>query len=818
MVDEGAPVTILFTDVEGSTDLRTRRGDAAAHEVLRQHEELVRGCVAEHGGREVKALGDGFMVAFASVRRALACAIGIQQAVDEELWKSPDTAVRVRIGVNTGEVVEEDGDLYGQAVNAAARIAARAEAGEILVSEVTRQLAGSGPDLSFRDRGRVRLKGFPDRWHLYGVAWEPKQRPGPTPRRAGRTPYVGREAERVELREHLHAAVRGDGGLVMIGGEPGVGKTRLAEELADEAQAAGVEVFVGHSYEREGAAPYAAFVEILESAIDRAPSAQAFRHAVGEDAAEVAKLVPKLRLLCSDIPPPLELPAEQERRLLFNSLREVIVRTARRRPLLLVLDDFQWADEPTMLFVEHLADRLGDVPVLVVATYRDTEVDIGRPLGATFESLRRRHLAHWMTIRRLPEEDVGEFVGALAGRQAPAELVRALFSETEGNPFFLEEVYRYLAEEGRLFDAEGRFRTDLRIGDLDVPAGVRLVVGRRLARLGESAQRILAAAAVIGRAFSVELLEAMEEADPDMLLDAVESAQRSHLVMAARDPSREDRFIFAHELIRQTLLSELSLTRRRRLHARVADAIERHHSGALDEHSAAIAHHLTEADADPARLFAFLVRAGRWAMAGSAFEDALRHYEAAHQLAADVAPAERAALLFELGMARRNVGRSEAAVDAWRQSVEISEAADDPETVGRVCSVACYSLSWLGRFAESIELGLRGLAALGERVNPDRGRLLGEVGMVTTGAGGYQDGMEMIDKELTLAAELGDDALLGHGLAMKAMAHWMFTEHTESVEAGLSAVELLRTAGDLWRYAGALGFVALGFPISGPFR
>src|SRR5207245_3970904 len=137
-----------------------RRGDAAAHEILRAHEELVRGCVARHGGREVKALGDGFMIAFASARKGLACAVAIQQAVEEQHRMAAGGAVRVRIGGNAGEVVEEGDDLYGQAVNAAARIAARAKAGEILVAGVTKQLAGSGPEHAFSDRGRLRLKEF----------------------------------------------------------------------------------------------------------------------------------------------------------------------------------------------------------------------------------------------------------------------------------------------------------------------------------------------------------------------------------------------------------------------------------------------------------------------------------------------------------------------------------------------------------------------------------------------------------------------------------------------------------------------------------
>lgn len=162
-LDDG-PVTILFTDVEGSTDLRTRRGDHEAQRLLSAHEEIVRAQIAAHRGREVKALGDGFMVAFSSARRGLACAVGIQRALAGRPGEAP--AVQVRIGLNTGEVLRDGADLYGQAVHAAARIAALAAGGEILISELVKQLAGSASGLTFADRGRHRLKGFPDRWRL----------------------------------------------------------------------------------------------------------------------------------------------------------------------------------------------------------------------------------------------------------------------------------------------------------------------------------------------------------------------------------------------------------------------------------------------------------------------------------------------------------------------------------------------------------------------------------------------------------------------------------------------------------------------------
>ncbi len=509
------PVAILFSDVERSTDLRTERGDAAAHRILRSHEEVVRRCVAGHDGKEIKALGDGFMVAFASVRKALECAVAIQRDLEDRNFESPGEEVRVRIGINFGEVTVEGDDLYGQAVNAAARITSRAKGGEILVSDIVRQLAGSGPEFTFIDRGRLRLKGFPDRWHLYGVVYDTARPAEASATFADRTPFVGREAERAALRRLMAQVQAGTGALVMIGGEPGVGKSRLAEELSIRCAQEGFQTFFGASYEMAGAQPYIPIVEVFEQALAQAPSPKEFRQFLGDEAPEIAKLVPKLRQVCPDIPPPLELPPEQERRYLFNSIWEVMARTARVQPTLLVLDDIHWADEPTMLLIQHLAERIAEVPVLMVGLYRDSELEVGRPLSRTFEELTRRRLARRMPLGRLPQEGVAQMVAGMAGQEPPSRLVEVLYAETEGNPFFTEEVFKHLTEEGRLFDTQGRFRADLAVEDLDVPEGVRMVVGARLRRLGRDGPRVLASAAVLGRVFSFELLQHLEELPED---------------------------------------------------------------------------------------------------------------------------------------------------------------------------------------------------------------------------------------------------------------------------------------------------------------
>jgi class 3 adenylate cyclase/tetratricopeptide (TPR) repeat protein len=814
------PVTILFSDVEGSTDLRTERGDAAAHRILQSHEDVVRRCLAAHDGREVKALGDGFMVAFASVRKALACAVAIQQGLAERNADSPGDELRIRIGVNTGEVVAEDDDLYGQAVNAAARIASRAKGGEILVSEIVRQLAGSGPEFTFLDRGRYRLKGFPDRWHLYGVAYDAAPQADAGAAFAERTPFVGRQAERAELRRLVAQVMKGAGALIMIGGEPGVGKTRLAEELAAQCAGEGFAIYTGHCYEMVGAAPYVPIVEVYEQALAGASSAQAFRQFLGDEASQIARLLPELRQLCPGIPPPLDLPAEQERRYLFNSVWEVLARTARAQPMLIVLDDIHWADEPTMLLIHHCAERLAEVPVLMVGLYRDSELEVGRPLSRTFEELTRRRLARRMTLRRLPSEHVAEMLRALAAQRPPAGLVDVIYAETEGNPFFTEEVFKHLAEEGRLFDAEGRFRTDLTVDDLDVPEGVRMVIGARLRRLGDDGPKVLGSAAVLGRVFSFELLRQVEELAEDRLLDLVEEAERARLIAPIEAGGADDRFIFAHELIRQTVLGGLSVPRRRRVHARAAEALERAHAPAVEQQAATIAHHLIEAGpiVDPRQTFQYLLIAGKWALESAAFEEALAHLEQAAERIDVVTAAERADLLFHLGTARRSNGQWEEAIDTWKEAVDTCVAAGDAERAGWICAEAADSIAWASRLQEAVAIAQRGLDLLGDEVSAVRARLLAQQGWIlAAGAAPFELGDALMSQALAIADELGDPSLRGSCLARLSMNRFFWMSHQEAADAGLEAAGLLRAAGNGWEESLLLGFVQISLVAAGRY-
>ena len=812
---EGA-VTVLFTDVEGSTDLRTRFGDEAADELLRIHEEIVRDRVDHHGGHEIKALGDGFMVAFASPRKAISCAVEIQRALGDRNRADPGRELRVRIGINAREVSEKAGDLFGAAVNAAARIAGKARGGQILIANVVKDLAGMRPDLSYLDRGLFWLKGFPERWRLYEVL---RQAAGPAQELATpvhrKTEFVGRDAERADLRRHVENAVAGRGSLVMIGGEPGVGKTRITEEIAEEAATHRLLTLVGHCYETEAAAPYAPVAEIFE-ATARVISRGTLREALGDTGPEIARIMPELRRLFPDLPPPIDLPPEQERRFLFNSVTEFMTRAARMQPLMLVLEDLHWADEPSLHLVQHLAERVSDLPILLVGTYRDVELDVDRPLARTLEELVRRRLAHRIALSRLPRDGVEAMLRALAGREPPSSLVDAVHGETEGNCFFVEEVFQHLHEEGKLFDARGDWRTEVQIGEVDVPEGVRLVLGRRLARLSDGSRKALSCAAVIGRTFTFELVEAVGEVSSDVLLDAIEEAQRARLVTSSED-AFQPKFTFAHELIRQTLLTGLSLPRRQRLHLRVADAIERVYERKVEEHTADLAHHLYQAGAaaDPAKTVRYLTLAGDRAMESAAFEDALRAYERTLSLQQDDDKRGTAELLIKLGFAQRSLGRTGESLASWRAALDAYAELDDRDAAAQACWEIGYQLGWAGRPIEAVEFVQRGLMVVGDARTAARAGLLGQAGVFIGFLGDYDGGMGMIDEAREIAAEIGDERLEGFAGLSRAIVLYSYAQHGALVEEAPGAIELLRKTSSPYELANLLTLQEWSLYVSG---
>jgi len=446
------------------------------------------------------------------------------------------------------------------------------------------------------------------------------------------TAFVGRVVERDWIRARLEQARLGAGRLVLIGGAAGVGKTRLAAEVAAEASRLGFLILSGSCYDREPPEPFSPFVEMLETALARASDLKAFREYLGADAGEAARLLPQLRRIYADLPEPLELPAEQSRRVLFNAIFALISRSARSRPVLMLLDDLHWADEGTLLLMAHLARSISNLPIVMLGTHRDHAVNVAGALAKAIEEVLRCKVVDRITLKGLPKEAVAQMLSGLRGHELADSAVHTIYTATEGNPFFVEELFRYLSEQGKLSDENGSAPIG-EIDEIDAPPSVRLVVERRLTKLTDQTRKVLNAAAIIGRSFSFELLQAMTRIDSDPLLECLEEAEAAGLIVSVvRYPN--SLFQFCHELARQAVIGLLSPARQQRMHLRAGEAIELLYAATAPEHAEELAYHFWKAGsaANKEKTFQFLLAAGTQARSQGAFESAFIHLSNALEL------------------------------------------------------------------------------------------------------------------------------------------------------------------------------------------
>ncbi len=467
----------------------------------------------------------------------------------------------------------------------------------------------------------------------------------PTPAAGDGMPCVGRGRELERIDDAIETAGRGEGGFLLFSGEAGVGKTRMTTEAERRARDAGMLVLRGHCSDVDAAPPYQPLLEQIER-IARLLGTEGMRQSMGDNATELGKLMPELHQRYADIPPYPTLPPEQERRYLLHGVAEFIARGAKVQPLMLVFEDLHWADESTGILLRYLAERLKDEPVLLIGTYREGELKHGGPFSRALQDLTRERLADDLRLKRLTRAEIMELLVRQFGSEPPADLIELLVSETEGNPFFIEEVVGHLQETGKLLNEAGKFRDDIEISDTEVARGVRLIIEDRVGRAGELCQDILTVAAVAGRAFDFDLLlKADAKHDEDDVLDAIEEAEQKRLIEDV-SKNRVARYRFVHEQIRQTLLAGLSLPRRQRLHLRIAEAMEAVFASEVEKHAAEIGHQLYQAGsaADPARTAHHLALAGDRALGALAFEDALRQFDLAVAVLGDGDTATRAKL------------------------------------------------------------------------------------------------------------------------------------------------------------------------------
>jgi len=664
-------VTIMFTDVEESTRLLSTRGFTASHEIMKAYETIIEDKVSQHAGRRIKGLGDGFMISFGSARHGVECALDIQQAINTYSKLNPERKLRIRIGLNTGEVVEEAGDIFGAAVNVAARVAGKAKGGEVLTSEIVRDLVGPIAEMKFEFRGRYKLKGFPDRWRLHEVLpGEVKETPRVLASAHG---LVDREQERLDVRMALERAASGNGSFVFLTGAPGIGATRLATEVATEAAAKGWLVLSGRCMEDDGE-PYGPIREALSGAV-ATTTARALLEAAGHHGPLLATLVPSLRQKVRGISAAHETPADRIREQLFKSIYEFLSGIQGAKPLLILLDNLHWADEATVLLLRDLAQRINGSRMVVLGTYWDTELDSGRPFGSGLSRLVKRRRASRITLGRLSDHDVERVVaGQTEAQLTPVQMI-GIQAATEGNPLFVEHSLLYLAESESMLGGGAHGQSSYTEEDLELAQSVRGLIGRRIHRLSEPAQRMLVAAGVIGRDFDVPLLEAFGELSGHELREALDDATRGHFIVA----SSKETFRFTHDLVRQRVLAALPLPRLQAYHLAVADTLERVYGKNANDHAGEIGYHLYQAGtaADAARTAGYLGRAAAKVLAIGAFEEALRLVDSTLQLLPADRTRERAEALSNRASAQWGLGRHEDAKAAWRGAIQRYEELGD---------------------------------------------------------------------------------------------------------------------------------------------
>ncbi len=657
-------VTIMFTDVEESTRLLSTRGFTASHEIMKSYETIIEDKVAQHAGRRIKGLGDGFMISFGSARHGVECALDIQQAIADYSKLNPERKLRIRIGLNTGEVVEEGGDIFGAAVNVAARVAGKAKGGEILVSEIVRQLVGPVSEMKFDFRGRYKLKGFPDRWRLHQVTpGEVKEVPRLLSSADG---FVNREQERLDLRMIMDRAAGGTGSVVFITGAPGVGASRLATEVAAESVARGWLVLSGRCLENN-TEPYAPFREVLAAGV-AASTARSLQEAAGHHGQLLAALAPSLRQKVRGMAAGHEIAADKVREQLFKSVHGLLTGVQGNKPLLIVLDDLQWADEATVLLLRDLAERVNSSRMVVVGTYWDTELDSGRPFSTLLSRLLRRRRAQRISLGRLTDHDVERIVAGMSETPLTPVQLLGIQAATEGNPLFVEHSLLYLDESESMLGGAQRSQASYTEEDLELAQSVRGLIGRRIRRLSEPAQRMLVAAAVIGRDFDIPLLEAFGELSGHELRDALDEATRGHFLVSAGTQT----YRFAHDLVRQRVIAALPLPRLQAYHLAVADTLERVYGKASQDHAREIGYHLYQAGmaADPVRTATFLGQAAHNVLTIGAFEEVLRLVDSTVQVLPPDRTRERAEALSSRAQALWGLGKIEDAKAAWKGAIQ----------------------------------------------------------------------------------------------------------------------------------------------------
>jgi tetratricopeptide (TPR) repeat protein len=675
----------------------------------------------------------------------------------------------VGVGLDAGEAAPVEGGLRGTALNLAARLCAAAAPGDVLVSETVTTLARKVEGLAYEPRGAQRFKGFDEPVAVFALVAEERaapDSPGPGPedmvRQAvggflGAVPagqLVGRSRELRALEEALLSVRDDHGRLVLLSGEAGVGKTRLAQELASAATHNGYVVATGRCYDQRSGVPFYPFLEALAAAYRLTPPA--LRSAARSQWPDLARLLPEQL----GVPAPRDLSAPQEQEVLFSAVSSFLLALAGTSPIALLLDDLQWADSASLDLLQHLARRTRAAPVFILATRRESEVDWEHPLEAALRNLHREGLIETIRLSRLDRAGTSELIRTSLGSDVTPTVPALIHQYSAGNPFFTRELLQALVERGDVQREDDGWR--LAATTIAVPDTVMSAVGERLAHLDEPARDVLRQVSVLGATFTFTDLVVMNQLSSgrseEVLEAALDRATESKLLAEAG----QDGYTFSHALVQQAIYAGLSGHRKRRLHRLAAEALERGTTGQVARRAGEIAWHFVESG-ERRKALGYLLLAGEEAERLFAYAEAERFYRQA------------------LDMTRALAG----------PDVDLAAQADARRRLGRVLkNLASYEDAL--RMLEEADRLYRRSGDLAAQI-----WVAAEIGNVNFLTGALEQGIERIER---LLAEINGESLAPARAAAAylplAHLHMASLQTEASLDAAERAVELATAAGE----------------------
>ena len=822
--------TFLIADVRGYTRFTQEQGDEAAAKLAARFAVLCRDGVAARGGQVVELRGDEALAVFGSARQALRAAVELQSQFAQETQADPSLPLKVGIGLDAGEAIPVEGGYRGGALNLAARLCSLAGPGEVLASDGVVHLARKMEGLAYAERGLVQLKGFADpvrvvqvhpsspegtmHWPLPGEREDAlpegeRRQPLPIGGFLGALPagmLVARDEEVSRVLTAVDAVAGGSGRLVLLSGEPGVGKTRLAQEVTLHVRNRGFLVASGRCYEPHQAVPFYPFLEALGAAHRAAPPAIR---------ADAAQRWPYLARLLPDQLGPLPMSSsdsQEERQRLFRAVAGFLQAIAGEMPVALLLDDLHWADSASLELLQHLARHTRAYPVLLLGTYRDVEVGRQHPLEQALRDLHREQLAERMAVRRLGQDGTAALVAATFGEaEVSAEFAGLVHRHTEGNPFFTQEVLRALVERGDIYRQNGRWERR-EVEEIEVPESVRSVIGERLSRLHEEAQEVLREASVLGQTFSFDVLQAMGARAEEEVEGALEEAGRAGLV---RETVR-DIYAFNHALTQQALYAELSGRKKRRLHLAAGEALQK--LPEHERHAAELAWHFLEGG-DPRTALPYAIQAGDQAEAVFAHAEAERQYRTALGLARELDDrAREAEALEKLGVVLRTVAHLDEALETLEQAAQLYRAAPDPEGEKRVVA----QIGFVHAVRTTPDQGVarvRSLLDSLDRPEPSSGlaALYVTLADLFSVSGRYTEQLEAAERAAELARAVGDERLLIMAEGRRGVALQLLGRDAEGFQVQEEIIQLAESVGDLDSLFHALNNAAVAYQFRGDF-